>query len=313
MKPRQLPGEFMPDILTHILFAESVRDLIKDTNVKQFIDDNEKLYNLAAQGPDFLFYYKPWNPFSGAIRETGEKMHHIETARFFTDAVNMLKTLSGNDYEALLVYIMGFMCHYYCDKSAHPYVYSMIESGCYTTEGDRKKLTHYEIEATIDTRLWNEEKRLTATRTNVSELLKIDELPVVIAEYLSKYIYDTQSIVISSMELNKSVSNMMKVLDILFDPEDKKKKVLNKLPLPRKCYIDNAHRDIDVLNLKKRQWKMPGHEEIAYELSVGEIFTEAIEQCSKIINLITDMLENGSELNLYETIPNEDYCTREPL
>ena len=48
----------MPDVLTHILFAERVKDKLADGNIRHFIHDNEKLYNLGAQGPDILFYYK---------------------------------------------------------------------------------------------------------------------------------------------------------------------------------------------------------------------------------------------------------------
>jgi len=302
----------MPDILTHILFAESVLELTEDTNIRQFIEDNQKLYNLAAQGPDFLFYYKPWNPIGSAIRETGEKMHHTETARFFKDAIEKLKTLSGEDYELLLVYIFGFMCHYYCDKTAHPYVYSMIEDGCYTSDGGREKLTHYEIEATIDTRLWAEEKRLSASRTNVSELINSGKFPPVIADYLSKYIYETQEKVISSTDLNKSLSNMRKVLDILYDPGDRKKKILNRLPLPRKCYVDGEFQDVDVLNLGRRSWKMPGRDEYL-ELSFGDLLSEAIQECASVINKIADLLENGTETDIDELIPNQDYCTRETL
>lgn len=303
----------MPDILTHILFAEGVKDLIEDSNIKQFIDDNENLFNLAAQGPDFLFYYKPWNPFAGSIREAGEKMHHIETGKFFIDVIEKLKTLTGSEYEMLLVYTLGFLCHYFCDKTAHPYVYSMIEAGCYTLEGERKELSHYEIEATIDTRLWSEEKRISASRTSVADLLKVGNLPEIISTYISKYIYDTQDTVISNTEINRAVANMLKVLKILFDPENRKKKIINKLPLPRKCYVEGEFADVDVLNLKKRPWVLPGHKDIIHVASVGELLSGAIHECALVVNEVIQLLENGTELDLESIIPNEDYCTRETL
>lgn len=303
----------MPDVLTHILFAESVKDLIKDSNIRQFMTENEKLYNLGAQGPDILFYYKPWNPFGGSIRVTGHKMHGIETAKFFKDAVNLLNTLTGSDYESFLVYIIGFLSHYYCDKSTHPYVNSMIENGCYTQDGGRKKLSHYEIEATIDTRLWNEEKRITASRTNVTELIKTEELPEVITEYISKYIYETQSFVISNMEIRKAVSNMQKILNILFDPDDKKKKIINKLPLPRKCYVNDEFSNVDVLNLQRRPWHELGKDDISLNSSVGDILSGAIKECAQVTNAIIGFLENGVELELDKVIPNVSYATGKPI
>lgn len=313
MDLRHESGEIMPDVLTHILFAESVKDLIEDSNIRQFMDENEKLYNLGAQGPDILFYYKPWNPFGGSIRVTGHKMHVTETAKFFKDAVILLNTLTGSEYEALLVYLLGFLSHYYCDKSAHPYVNSMIESGCYTQDGDRKKLSHYEIEATIDTRLWNEEKRITASLTNVTELIKTDELPEVITEYISKYIYETQTFVISNTEIKRAVLNMQKILNILFDPNDKKKKIINKFPLPRKCYVNDEFSNVDVLNMKRRPWHVPGKEDISLNSSVGDILSGAIKDCAQVTNAIIGFLENGTELELDKVIPNVSYSTGEPI
>ncbi len=303
----------MPDVLTHILFAESVKDLIDDSNVRQFIEDNEKLYNLGAQGPDILFYYKPWNPFGGSIREAGQKMHHTATAKFFRDAISSLNTMTGSDYESMLVYILGFLCHYFCDKSAHPYVNSMIESGCYTHDGNRKKLSHYQIEATIDSVLWIEEKRTAATSTKVGELIRTEAMADVIPEFISKYIYETQNLLISNVEIKKSISNMIKILDILFDPEDRKKKIINKLPLPRKCYVNNEFPDVDVLNMNKRQWKVPGHEDSPMNKSVVDLMADAIRDCSKLINKVIDLLENGIELDLDNAVPNIDYGTGEPI
>lgn len=303
----------MPDVLTHILFAERVKDKLADSNIRHFIHDNEKLFNLGAQGPDILFYYKPWNPYTRVIRETGERMHHENTSEFFLDAIALLNKSTGTYYEELLVYVLGFLCHYYCDKSIHPYVYSMIESGCYNFENGRTKLNHYDIEATMDTRFWFREKGIPATKVKNSEMLNVDYLPDVVADYLSTYIYKGLSGIVHDFEIRKAVKNMTKILDILYDPKNNKKKIINKLPLPRKCYIDNGFSNVDVLNTNRREWNFPGVEGKLLNISVGDLLIEAIDECVVAADAICAFLEKGEEVDFNILIPNEDYCTELPL
>ncbi|MDX1358671.1 MAG: zinc dependent phospholipase C family protein [Clostridia bacterium] len=303
----------MPDVLTHILFAEMVKDKLEDGNIRHFIHDNYKLYNLGAQGPDFLFYYKPWNPYARAIRETGERMHHNNTAMFFHDAITLLNKSTGSYYEELLVYVLGFLCHYYCDKSIHPYVYSMIETGCYNFGDGRTKLSHYDIEATMDSRFWFREKGIPVSRVKNSEMLNVDYLPDVVADYLSNYIYKGISAIIHDFEIRKAVKNMIKILEILYDPKNNKKKIINKLPLPRKCYIDNGYSNVDVLNENKRSWDFPGVEGLVMKKSVGDLLVESIDECVEVADAICRFLEKGEEADFQAMIPNEDYCTELPL
>lgn len=303
----------MPDILTHILFAERVKDRLADANIGHFIHDNEKLYNLGAQGPDILFYYKPWNPYARLIRETGERMHHESTALFFKDAIILLNKSTGKYYEELLVYLLGFLCHYYCDKSIHPYVYSMIDAGCYDFGNGRTKLNHYEIEATMDSRLWFREKGIPSSRVKISAMLNVDYLPDIVADYLSNYIYKGLSSIIHDFEIRKSIKIMIKILDVLYDPKNNKKKIINRLPLPRKCYIDNGFSNIDVLNENKRAWEFPGVADKIVNMSVGELLIEAIDECVEVADAICAYLEKGEEVDFDKLILNEDYCTELPI
>ncbi len=303
----------MPDVLTHILFAERVKDKLADGNIRHFIHDNYKLYNLGAQGPDILFYYKPWNPYARNIRETGEMMHHKNTALFFKDAILLLNKSTGSYYEELIVYVIGFLCHYYCDKSIHPYVYSMIDTGCYNFGEGRTKLNHYDIEATMDSRLWYREKGIPSTKVKNSEMLNVEYLPDVVADYLSNYIYKGLSGIIHDFEIRKAVKIMVKILEILYDPKNNKKKVINKLPLPRKCYIDNGFSNVDVLNENKRSWGFPGVEGKDLSKSIGELLIEAIDECVAVADVICGFLEKGEEADFDTLIPNEDYCTELPL
>ena len=105
----------------------------------------------------------------------------------------------------------------------------------------------------------------------------------------------------------------MKVLDILYDPKNNKKKIINKFPLPRKCYIDNGFSNVDVLNENKREWDFPGVDGKVLSMSVGDLLIEAIDECVIVADSICAFLEKGEEVDFQNLIPNEDYCTELPL
>ena len=225
----------------------------------------------------------------------------------------LLNKSTSTYYEELLVYTLGFLCHYYCDKSIHPYVYSMIDSGCYNFGDGRTKLNHYDIEATMDTRFWFREKGIPATKVKNSEMLNVNYLPDIVADYLSGYIYKGMSEVIHDFEIRRAVKGMINILSILYDPKNNKKKIINKFPLPRKCYIDNGFGNVDVLNENKRVWAFPGVEGKYLNSSVEELLLEAIDECVQIADTICTFLEKGEEFDIDKLIPNEDYCTELPL
>ncbi len=301
----------MPDILTHILFSEKVAAGLDDKNVKHFIADNEKLFMLGAQGPDMFFYFKPWNPYGKVVRKIGAAMHQIETGRFFKDAIDILSTTTGKEYERFLVYTLGFLTHYYCDKGVHPYVYAMVNDGCFKYSEGTRKLSHYEIEAATDERLWYRDKGNHASAVKNAEMVNPGPLPDEIVEYLSEYIYKTQNKIITSYEIRKSHKNMIYILNILFDPKNRKKRILNLLPLPRKCYIDDSYPSVDLLNEKKRRWKyVDGSGES--NQSVPELISKAVGQCTGVANHICEYLEKGKEKDFDSIIPEEDYCPKAP-
>lgn len=304
-------GGFMPDILTHILFSEKLAAGIEDENVKHFISENEQLFMLGAQGPDMFYYFKPWNPYGKVIRKVGISMHSVETGRFFIDAIDKLSKTTGKEYERFLVYVLGFLSHYYCDKSVHPYVYSMVKHGCFKFSKGKRKLSHYELESAMDERLWYENKGEHASVVNNAEMVNPGILPDEIVEYISEYVYKTQNKIITAYEIRKSHKNMISVLNILYDPKHKKKRIINLFPLSRKCYVDNSYASVDILNEKKRKWE---YEDGSGESdqSVYEIISTASEECVKIANHICEYLESGNEKEFDLIIPDESYCLRGP-
>ena len=112
----------MPTTYAHDLFGKEVyRRLPAD--MKAVIRRHGELYRIGLHGPDILFYYMvSKNPVS----QFGVQMHKEKAKAFFEEGMRQVRR---NKDEALLVYLLGFGCHYMLDSACHPYVNQMADEG----------------------------------------------------------------------------------------------------------------------------------------------------------------------------------------
>ncbi len=103
----------MPAITAHYLYALNVSQNLS-TLVKKIIQENKAYFTLGAQGPDLLFYYKPYK--KNEISTLGHTIHSKPAEEFFTNA------LKYSDNDQSLAYLLGTCCHYGLDRACHPFV-----------------------------------------------------------------------------------------------------------------------------------------------------------------------------------------------
>lgn len=107
----------MPAIAAHYYFGQAVQQQLPQ-EIAQVLASNQNLFILGCQGPDFLFFAKP---LTGArFHKLGSAIHSAP-ARVLFDSNLKLYNTTGN--AALLAYIAGCLCHFWLDKSCHPFVY----------------------------------------------------------------------------------------------------------------------------------------------------------------------------------------------
>ena len=124
----------MPTTYTHDLFGKTVYKKLPE-EMKKLLRSHKDLYRIGQHGPDILFYYMiSKNPVS----QFGVRMHHKDAAAFFERG---MKRVREEKDEALLVYMLGFGCHYILDSTAHPYVNRLAE---------QKVITHTMLEKEFD-------------------------------------------------------------------------------------------------------------------------------------------------------------------
>lgn len=108
----------MPALITHNRFAAAVQQQAKRTSyLSSCIQAAPMAFQWGAQGPDILFFHRPWS--DNKVSQTGHRMHEERIYQIFSAMTNVcIETKSP----IAAAYLMGFCCHYALDKTVHPFV-----------------------------------------------------------------------------------------------------------------------------------------------------------------------------------------------
>ena len=141
----------MPGFVTHELFGIDVFHLMEPGKVKDCVQSYFAAFRLGLQGPDLLFY-DVFSMIHEDHRSIGAYMHEHRVSRFFTDYLNRLKTLEGEEQKIATAYLTGFLCHHASDRFCHPYIYA--RAGHKLDSGERGSFPlHARLENEIDAEL----------------------------------------------------------------------------------------------------------------------------------------------------------------
>ncbi|MDD6032035.1 MAG: zinc dependent phospholipase C family protein [Oscillospiraceae bacterium] len=106
---------------------------------------HKKLFAIGLQGPDILFFYHPW--CKNRVNTLGNEIHRQPAADFLDSARSRL---GDPPDEALLCYLLGFVCHFTLDSQCHPYIARRMT---------QTSVTHHQIESEFDRMLMEEDDR----------------------------------------------------------------------------------------------------------------------------------------------------------
>ncbi len=101
----------MPDGYAHKFNGQCAMNIIgyKPRNRQAFI--------WGCNGPDPLYFYQMYNPFSKpTLSHLCSRMHTEKTGIFFKNLFRFAQTNAQKDY------CLGFLCHYSLDSIMHPYI-----------------------------------------------------------------------------------------------------------------------------------------------------------------------------------------------
>ncbi len=160
----------MPDLVVHRSMGEKVLSRLP------FDMPEKEIFRYALSGPDdwsCCRFYLPWRWLR--YRRRAGIMHEQKTGVFLNALAETAKQAEGREKDLLFAYTAGFLCHFYLDSTAHPYILRRTE---------RNSSNHTAFERELD-RLEMERMGIRGRRP-VSGLLTVDELPVEMKAGLEK-------------------------------------------------------------------------------------------------------------------------------
>lgn len=136
----------MPACLTHFQFAKEVQNRLNLTGLEP------TAYAWGAQGPDFLFCHRYLQ--AAARRETdnlqkfGSALHKTPPSLVLSAMRDYLAQHKDGTYRS---YVMGFLCHYALDSTAHPYINARAKALAEERPWENTGTMHCGMEACLDT------------------------------------------------------------------------------------------------------------------------------------------------------------------
>lgn len=335
----------MPDIWAHILFGEEV--LTGITGVETgWIKRWERLFRLGCQGPDFYFYYRfwPWQE-TNRIDDIGRKIQNQVGGQFVRTAVRYLKNLgaqrvssvnaqsfpqpvdkSGDnlveseEYQELLVYLFGFICHYALDAAVHPYIH--YKSGVFIkSEPSTHKYygNHKLMESTLDSILLQEKRgvqpRDEAAQAQIDVGVRLPRVVLEFHQFMVKEYFDQD---VKADAINQAYLDMVKALNIFYDPSKIKTGFVHLVRFLTFGKVDYTHffypkivdNSVDYLNRKQEKWTHPTFpDEVHYE-SFDQLWNRAVEWARDWLNATLQYLHGEIDKSaLDEHIPNLSFSS----
>lgn len=145
--PPERHDAIMPAAITHYLQALKALDLYRKKGGSFPSDRDAFLW--GAQGPDFLFYnFRKCSRKRGSLRTYGSKLHSQKPSRTLSVMRQYMDQNPSNG--TARSYLLGFLCHYSLDRTAHPYVLYSVKQLKKQFPGRSDSFLHGQIEATLD-------------------------------------------------------------------------------------------------------------------------------------------------------------------
>jgi hypothetical protein len=259
----------MPNIWTHNWFGDKV---IEQSQLIQLANnaDNNNVYHLGCQGPDFLFYHHflPWQRAS-AMNKLGSKLHSEFCGPVLLDMVKTLKEQQAKPNDGLTHYVFGFMMHHVLDRNMHPYVF--CKSGSI-------KWNHQRFEVIMDTLVMKQVQNVQTWATPVWKEIYIGpQLPSSISTMMGRitqaYFPELKSD-ISATDWNAAYRDMIQAQRIFHDPYGIKR-ILTFGQIEPLVY-KRRNKQLDYLNEARAPWSHPAVPEEVSTASFWDLWEQAM-------------------------------------
>ncbi|MEK4008029.1 zinc dependent phospholipase C family protein [Paenibacillus sp. FSL H3-0333] len=278
----------MPNIWMHIEFGQQLAgEFSSRFPCLHLLEQQQRLYNLGCQGPDFLLYHSflPWRRDTGALH-LGDQMHTQSCGPVLVDLWEAARRLEGTEAAQAQLYFLGFLTHHLLDRNLHPYI---------NWKAGYKYRAHQRFEIDLDTLFM---KRLHGMNTwQHAAWATIDtgaRLPEPVYRILHatalKHYPETMDRLPAEI-WQSAYRDMVLAQKCLYDPKGWKKAITwgrTRRLFSRK--LTAREERLDYLNERHSRWRHPAlYSEVQTE-SVWELWEAALAEGRTVLGALADWL-----------------------
>ncbi len=292
----------MPNIITHKIFAEEVLKKLDNADIRRVIERNLQLYYIGSNGPDFLFFYhaKPWEALKNHdMNRIGSDLHSRGINAFYQSAVHSIcREKCESVKERMTAYILGHLCHWALDMSAHPYIFYRTGNCC-----GKSAAHHHRFESMMDTMMLEEFHGMTIAEYPYYEICTYDEeMLKAIARIYVPAVRAALQKDIKVYDLRVSLNEWKDIQRLLYDPHNYKIVLLKGMEkMLKKPWLISGnvvlkHTDLhfDILNKEKREWMHPCDGSRTHRDSFMELFYQAVDIAVSVIEELYGCVAYGA-------------------
>jgi len=315
----------MPGMISHYLCGELCVKRLSGNGVGRVIEGHRQIYNLGTQGPDFFFYYIPCLLRQDWYR-LGNVLHTSRVGEFFKSLLTHAIKLSGEERDAALSYICGYLTHYALDCNAHPYIY--YKSG-FKTEGDNRPKLHYSVlhqhfETNVDIMMLKLATGQQPADKRLWQLINVSRAQsAAAASVISSGLKEVYGVEMGKRQVYRAMSSMVLVTRMLQSRKGRRKSLIGSvegLLMPQSGYLsslihDQEPLDYDYLNLRREPWSYPWNNPsdegaVLQNQTFTDMFHHAVDDSVRFIEGFESLINGALDMDEFlDIIGNNSFAT----
>lgn len=304
----------MPNIITHTLFADEIKDML-DLDV---LLGRNQLFEIGANGPDVLFFHgvSPYKTLlvRNSLRRYGSELHDKHINAFYKSALDSIRSEKDNQIrDDMIVYTAGHLCHWALDSVMHPYIF-------YRTgfRGLNYSWKHHRFESLMDAIMLKLKRDTTIKEYDITKMThhKPYQARAMARIYVPaiKQIFNED---VRPYMIEESLQDWNDMQKVFRDKSGRKVRILQKIEKP--LHLDNLlsgygvpnepEDNYDILNLLHTPWQNPATEEI-FDDSVLDLWEKAKHRAVRAVMLFLEAVADANcEKQFLDYIDDRDYGT----
>ena len=314
----------MPSTITHTYFAKEVYQTLP-SKYQDKIKNKEEYYKLFAQGPDPFMFYHFYIGKNNKGKILQKKMHTEKTKNYFISVITYIHKNNLSNNPEIMAYLYGYICHYYLDLYAHPFI--NYQAGLFNKNNQstyKNNNKHAKIEYRIDSYIIKNILKKDPKKIKVHQyIFKLPTLTKNLKQMIKTTLHDVYSIKNGDILLKKSILSMKLFYRYFnYDPKGYKRKIYTKIdritpktfPKLKDLSYHTNNDGTKYLNLEHENWHYPWYNSLKKETSFFDLFEQAKQKSSLTIIEVTNLLEEKklNQKKLNQLFQNLSYVTGLP-